>query len=131
MNYIELNKTNISNVPFDEARFVFFAESNAMGRPGEVEILLRNLDIYTFNYVYEDISFLDFKGYFPAIVDCEYGVSGFERMEMNGWKYVSLSSGNHLLVHEEISEAFALKYFVTDPPVYIYQNWKRWAKEVM
>lgn len=102
-----------------------------MGRPGEVEICLQNMDIYTFSYVYEDISFLDFKKYFPEIVDCEYGIIGFEKMEMNGWKYVSLSSGNHLMVHEEVYDEFVSKYLKTDPPVYIYQNWKRWAEEIM
>lgn len=130
MNYIEIKKENIDNLSFEKAAFFFMAEENAMGRPGEVEIVLEDGTCYTFNYVYEDIRFHDFERVFPSIRDCDYGVHGVDRMEMEGWKYVSLSSGNHLLIISHLFDDFKSNYESNVPPVYLYQNWKRWAAEI-
>lgn len=131
MKFVELEKEKIKTIPFEEARYFMMAEPNAMGKPGEAEIVLNDMTSYTFNYVYNDISFLDFAKDFPEIKEFEYGVVvGAEYMEMNGWSYFHLSSGNHLMVHKSLRDRFVSYFNKTDPPVYIYQNWRMWAEDI-
>jgi hypothetical protein len=49
----------------------------------------------------------------------------------DGWHYLYLGMGNHLIVEASVFNEFAAKVKDLDDPVYLYQNWYRAAVETL
>ena len=126
MNEIKLEKATLSTVPYDKVRYFSLAEGGAMGCPGEVLMVTSDGEVYQANYCYGDISYGDLVAAFPTLGMCEFPLFGVGTVMPEGWNYVALGMGNHLIVHDDVYPAFKKKVKGLIPPQ-IYQKWVKIA----
>lgn len=122
MNEIKLEKATLSTVPYDKIRYFSLAEGGAMGCPGEVLMVTSDGEVYQANYCYGDISYGDLVAAFPTLGMCEFPLFGVGTVMPEGWNYVALGMGNHLIVHDDVYSEFKKKIEGLRPPQ-IYQKW--------
>ena len=141
MESVEINKNNYKVINPDTIILVFFAESGAMGNPGEVKILCKNgknYKLYVTNYTYggvtEKVKTLSdivkeeekiFK-LIPILkeLDLNHSFIRGSGWADDKWWLIDLRFGNHLLIKDrdiliELSEKFENK-----PPEDIYGGWQ-------
>ena len=81
------------------------AAPGAMGDAGAVEMVTAKGEVYYANPFYEDIEMEQVFEVCPPLSECRFGVFGGDVIP-EGWKTVYLGFGNHLVLHESISEDF-------------------------
>ena len=81
------------------------AAPGAMGDAGAVEVVTSKGEVYYANPFYEDIEMEQVFQVCPPLSECRFGVFGGGVIP-EGWKTVYLGFGNHLVLHESISEDF-------------------------
>ena len=111
--------------------FFSLAESGAMGEPGGVLFYVKSGELYHFNYVFGDVDIRKVQKMFPVLAECEFGLFGIDSHVPNGWKYVSLGMGNHLIVNEEVYEKFMHEFPEDVDPCVIYRNWVEVAQRIL
>ena len=81
------------------------AAPGAMGDAGAVEVVTSKGEVYYANPFYEDIEMEQVFEVCPPLSECRFGIFGGGVIP-EGWKTVYLGFGNHLVLHESISEDF-------------------------
>lgn len=79
----------------------FYAEVGAMGMPGEIKIITKDCLWYTGNFCYGDISVDSIYKMFPAFETFFADGFGGAQCVPEGFYYVYLGMGNHLLVNKD------------------------------
>lgn len=125
-----LTKRNLTQESFKRA--VAFAASvpGAMGTPGIIEIVT-DQEVYYADYVNGDVTFDDLCRIFPVFDKCQFGDFGEKSMVPNGWDYVYLGMGNHLVLREDIAEKVFEKIDRNGYPEDIYASWRNIVIEIM
>ena len=125
---LELCNADINKAVFKNVKFFFLAEPGAMGEPGGVLFYVKTGELYHFNYVYGDVDIKKVEEKFPALSNCKFGV---DSIVSEGWKYVNLGMGNHLIMEDGIFEIF-MKQFPRDVDSSIlYGNWIEVARKIL
>ena len=81
------------------------AAPGAMGDAGAVEVVTSKGEVYYANPFYEDIEMEQVFQVCPPLSECRFGVFGGGVIP-EGWQTIYLGFGNHLVLHESISEDF-------------------------
>ena len=127
---INLTEENNSQyLPLDPIAFSM-AEGGAMGSPGEVIIVDKNSDIYSFWF--QGVELDTAKRIIPTLFECKFGMRGHIR-PAKGWHYFDLGAGNHLMVKDSIYNDFHPKAVEIDyerRPVMLYQRWINFVLEI-
>ena len=131
MKRIHFERKNLTKVYFEDVQFLMFAEGGAMGEAGAIKFIKADGNLYEFNYVYEKYDMEDFIKAFPVFDECAFGPLGMDCEVPEGWRYVDLGLGNHLLVRAELYPQYRKKIQKYQSKGQIYQNWIRHADEVM
>lgn len=113
------------------AAFFMFAESGAMGEPGCITWFLGDGSQYHGNYCFGDVELTKLEKAFPVFAECSFGILGPASQVPEGWKYVYLGMGNHLIVSEDYYGEFEAATKDYENPAEYYQNWQRIAKEIL
>ena len=98
---IELNNADLNIASFKDVMFFSFAEGGAMGDAGAIVFYVKSGEGYYLNYVYGDVDVTKVKTLFPVLERCKFGICGIGSEVPEGWKYVDMGVGNHLLVKDE------------------------------
>lgn len=101
-----VKKEDLKNIPLGEVHFIMMAEGGAMGEPGAVYIVTDCGDVFHCNYVYEDIKYSEIEEALPMLKECEFGLFGIDSTTPEGWNYVNLGMGNHLIVKDDVYSEF-------------------------
>ncbi|MBE6993766.1 MAG: methyltransferase domain-containing protein [Ruminococcaceae bacterium] len=80
-------------------------------------------------YTQHLLSCLKENGY-PIIDQCRFGMFGINSEVTDGWVYVNLGMGNHLIVRQDRCDGFAPLISGCKSPSEIYQRWLDYAKTV-
>ena len=131
MKKIELAKQDLTKELSEKIWFFQIAEGGAMGSPGGVTFITKDGTMYAFNYIYGDITFDDVKAFFPVITECKFGMFGMDSIVPDGWKYVNLGCGNHLIVADEIYGEFWEEIKEIQKPGEVYAAWQNKACKIM
>ena len=113
------------------AAFFMYAEGGAMGEPGCITWFLGDGSQFHGNYCFGDIDLAKLEKAFPVLGKCSFGLFGHDSQVPEGWKYVNLGMGNHLIVKEDYYAEFEAATKDYEDPVEYYQNWQRIAKEIL
>lgn len=124
---IELCNMDLTKATFKNVMFFSFAEGGAMGDAGAIVFYVKTGEAYYTNYVYGDADLNKVKELFPIFKECRFGMFGMGSIVPDGWRYVNLGMGNHLIVNDEVYEEFLKKIDVEADPVIIYQTWMKVA----
>lgn len=130
-NPIELCNADINKATFKNVMFFALAEAGAMGEPGGVLYYVKSGELYHFNYVYGDVEISKVEKMFPTLSECHFGIFGMDSVVPEGWKYVSLGMGNHLIMKESVYEQFMDAFGENVEPSIIYANWIEVAKKIL
>lgn len=68
--------------------------------------MVKTGEFYRVNYTYGDISLKTIGEYFPVFRECKFGFLGMGSSVPEGWNYVNLGMGNHLIVKDEVYSEF-------------------------
>ena len=120
---IDLCNADLTKATFKNVMFFSLAEGGAMGEPGAVLFYVKSGELYHFNYVYGDVDIKKVEKLFPTLAECRFGLFGIGSSVPEGWNYVSLGMGNHLIVNDEVFSSFAEKIDLDAEPSTIYMNW--------
>lgn len=93
---------------YEDIVFFSFAESGAMGSPGEVLIAAKRGDSarwYCLNT--ETTPYEELLAIYPPLDSFDCGVLGRASGIEDGWKHIDLGFGNHLLVRDDYADAFS------------------------
>ena len=131
MKKIELAKQDLTKELSEKIWFFQIAESGAMGSPGGITFITKDGTMYAFSYIYGDITFDDVKAFFPVITECKFGMFGLDSILPDGWKYVNLGCGNHLVVSDEIYGEFWEEIKDIQKPSEVYVAWLNKACKVI
>ncbi len=127
-NIHELGEKDLKK-PFSDVRFMMFAEGGAMGEPGAVYVLTADRSIYHLNYVFGDVKIKSLERVLPVLKGCEFGMFGEGSVVPDGWKYVNLGAGNHLVAKEDAYDDFISDVGEDKDPSEIYACWMEKALE--
>ena len=128
---IELCNADLNKATFKNVMFLSFAEGGAMGCPGKIIFYVKTGEGYSLNYVYRDADLNKVKELCPVLQECFFGMFGIRSKVPAGWNYVNLGMGNHLIVNDEVYEAFTEKIDMDTEQSVIYQIWKKVAYEIL
>lgn len=120
---LELCNADINKALFKDVKFFSIAETGAMGDPGGVLFYVKTGELYHFNYLYGDVDIRKVQDKFPTLAKCKFGLFGIDSSVPEGWKYVSLGAGNHLIVEESLYEDFMKEFPKDIPSSILYANW--------
>ena len=127
---IELCNADLTREVFEDVMFLSFAEGGAMGEPGGILFFNKYGEFYHLNYVYGDAELDKVVDMFPILDECVFGMFGMGSVVPNGWNYVNLGMGNHLIVNDEVCDLFMEKLGDVQRPSEVYQKWIGAAREV-
>ena len=99
-------KEELNEELFKDVLFFKIAEGGAMGEPGGVIWVKSNGESFHCNYCYGDITRADLMLTFEPLKQCCFGIFGMGTVVPDGWVYVNLGMGNHLLVAASVHDEF-------------------------
>ena len=120
---IELNNETFTKDILDGVTFFQIAEGGAMGEGGGIVFVTEDGAVYHANYVYGDLKPENMEMAFPIIKDCHFGLFGIGSVVPEGWNYVNLGCGNHLIVRKDRYDDFAKRIADYNYPPEIYRIW--------
>lgn len=123
MKKIELEDATFTKDILDGTTFFQIAEGGAMGEPGGIVLLTENRKVYHANYCFGDLTTETMEKAFPVLKKCRFGLFGKDSVVPEGWVYVDLGMGNHLIVRADYYEKFSLLTEEYKEPVEFYQHW--------
>lgn len=91
---------------FEDVLFFSIAEGGAMGVPGEMIVVTKSPAAYALESFYGDVDVRDVEKIFPVLEQCRFGIFGQDSEVPEGWNYVNLGMGNHLIVADEVYDEF-------------------------
>lgn len=127
---IELCNRDLKKSIFTDIMFFSLAEGGAMGEPGGVFFFDKNGQTYHFNYVFGDADMGKVERLFPVLGDCEFGIFGLDSKVPEGWNYVNLGMGNHLIVNDAVYPKFA-EILGEEEPSVVYGKWVEIADSIL
>lgn len=130
MEPIELNNSTFEKGILDKTTFFQIAESGAMGEPGGIVFLTEDGTVYHANYCFGDLKWETIQHAFPIIDRCRFGMFGIDSEVPDGWVYVNLGMGNHLIVRQDRYAGFEPLISKCKSPGEIYQRWLDCAQSV-
>lgn len=128
---LEICNADINKALFKNVMFFSLAEAGAMGEPGGVLFYVKSGELYHFNYVYGDVDIEKVEKMFPTLAECHFEMLGFGSFVPEGWNYVSLGMGNHLIINEKVYEKFMHEFPKDVDPVDVYRNWVEVAQKIL
>lgn len=128
---IELCNADLTKATFKDVMFFSLAEGGAMGCPGEILVCLKTGEQYAFNFVYGDAEIKKVEELFPPLTKCSFGIFGIDSKVPEGWSYVNLGMGNHLIVNDEVHEVFVEKMGIDAEPSEKYSRWLEVAEDII
>lgn len=131
MNTLPVKKNDLNKTFFSDVLFFMIAEGGAMGEPGAVKFIKEDGNLYSFNYVFGDYKYEDIVKAFPPLGKCSFGLFGIESHVPDGWEYVNLGMGNHLIVKTSVYPKFKKLISKYQSMGEVYQNWIKHAEEIM
>ena len=102
-----------------------------MGVPGEIIVVNKTPAAYNMNFVFGDVKIDDVISLFPALGECHFGLFGLDSTVPEGWSYVNLYMGNHLIVADEVYEEFQRLTKDCKEIGECYNAWQDAAKEIV
>lgn len=130
-NLIELNNADLNMASFKDVMFLSFAEGGAMGDAGAIVFYVKSGEGYYLNYVYGDVDITKVMALFPVLERCKFGICGIGSEVPEGWKYVDLGVGNHLLVKNEVYDSFRSHIGENYYPPVVYREWSKIADRIL
>lgn len=101
-----VSKEELNDELFKDVLFFKIAEGGAMGEPGGVVWVKSSGESFHCNYCYGDITRADLMLAFEPLKNCCFGIFGMGTVVPDGWVYVNLGMGNHLLVAASVHDEF-------------------------
>jgi len=101
-----IDADSLNKEMFDNVLFFSLAEWGACGAPGEMIVINKEPAAYSMQSVYGDVDYMDVEKLFPVLGQCRFKMFGFDSEVPEGWHYVNLGLGNHLIVADEIYDEF-------------------------
>ncbi len=123
MDRIELENATFTKDILDSTTFFQLAEGGAMGEPGGIVFLTEDGKVYHANCCFGDLTKETMEKAFPVLAGCEFGLFGFESKVPDGWIYVNLGMGNHLIVRMDYFRMFESLTREYKTPGELYQHW--------
>lgn len=120
---IELSNKTLKKSIFSNVIFFSIAEGGAMGEPGGIFFFDKEGQAYHCNYVFGDVNIGKVEKLFPTLCDCEFGMFGLDSKVPEGWTYVNLGMGNHLIVNDSVYPKFVDILGDEEEPSVIYGKW--------
>ena len=129
----ELSKNLLHTISMGNIMFCSLAEGGAMGEPGGVIWANESNEWFHANYVFGDISLDDIFEASPLLKSCRFGIFGKDSKTPEGWSYVNLGCGNHLIVNDSIIERFIREIQIREyhSPGEVYANWQECAEKLL
>lgn len=127
---IDLCNADLNKATFKNVMFLSFAEGGAMGEPGAILFYLKSGELYHLNYVFGDVKLNKVQKFFPVLSECKFGVFGLDSSVPEGWNYVNLGMGNHLIVNDAVYPRFIEELGTDIEPSVAYMNWMRIAEKM-
>lgn len=128
---IEICNNELKRSLFAEVVFFSIAEGGAMGEPGGCLFFNKDGQAYHFNYVYGDVDISKVEKVFPVLPECEFGLFGIDSKVPDGWNYVNLGAGNHLIVNDSVYSQFEELLGGEENPAMIYGKWVDIADSIL
>ena len=128
---IDLCNADLNKATFKNVMFFSFAEGGAMGEPGAVYFLVKSGEMYHFNYAYGDVKLNKVQKLFPVLSECKFGMFGLDSSVPDGWNYVNLGMGNHLIVNDEVYPRFIEELGTDIEPSVAFMNWMIIAEKMV
>ena len=130
-NPIDLCNADLNKAVFKNVMFFALAESGAMGEPGGVLFYVKSGELYHMNYIYGDVNMDKVEKLFPVLSECKFGTFGIDSLIPEGWKYLYMGAGNHLIVNGSVFEKFIDKIDEHTVPSVVYMNWIEIANDIL
>lgn len=127
-NPIDLCNADLIKETFKDVMFFSLAEGGAMGEPGAILFYVKSGELYHLNYVFGDVDITKVEKLFPTLAECRFGL---DSLVPKGWNYVNLGMGNHLIVNDEVFDAFAEQIGTETEPSVVYTKWMRIADNIL
>lgn len=130
-NPIDLCNADLNKATFKNVMFFSLAEPGAMGEPGGILFYVKSGELYHLNYVYADVDIKKVEKFFPTLTECHFGIFGIDSEVPEGWKYISLGMGNHLIMRDEVYQEFMDEFPEETESSIIYMNWVEIAANIL
>lgn len=129
----ELTKDTLQTTSMGNIMFCSLAEGGAMGEPGGVIWANEKNEWFRANYVFGDISLDDILEASPVLKSCRFGMFGEDSETPEGWSYIYLGFGNHLIVNDSIKERFVseIRRRNLNSAGEVYANWQDCADNLL
>jgi len=121
---IELCNNDLKKSIFENIMFFSLAEVEACGEPGGVFFFDKKGQKYHFNYLHGDVDLVKVEKLFPILGVCRFESCVLGSNVPEGWKYVNLGEGNHLIVYDAVYPEFAEIFGDEDIPYLKIRKWK-------
>lgn len=128
---VELCNADLKKSTFEDVMFMYVAEGGAMGEPGAVWFYVKTGEVYHFNYVFGDVKISKVEKLFPVLANCEFGIFGLDSSVPEGWNYVNLGMGNHLIVNDAVYDRFKESLGGEEEPSEVYGKWMEIADNIL
>lgn len=129
--YIDSN--TLKKEIFEGVLFFSVAEWGAMGVPGQVIVVNNKPAAFAMNQAYGDerAHWRTILEMFPVLKQCRFGIFGFDSKVPEGWNYVNLGLGNHLIVADEVYEEFRRLTAHCKEEFEFYRDWQDAARRIV
>lgn len=115
---------------FRDILFFSLAEGGACGFPGEMIAVNKEPAAYSMQSVFGDVDVREVKKLFPVLEQCRFGIFGYDSKVPEGWNYVNLGLGNHLIVADEVYDLFKSLTKDCKENYEYYSAWQDAAREI-
>lgn len=122
-NPISLRNVDLNKTMFENIMFFSYAEGGAMGEPCAILFYTKNGEFYHMNYVYGDVDIKKVEGLFPVFAECRFGMFGLNTQVPDGWNYIDLGMGNHLIVNDKVYTMFVKMIGKDIEPPIVFRRW--------
>lgn len=128
---VELCNADLKKSIFKDVMFMSIAEGGAMGEPGAIWFYQKSGVLYHCNYAFGDIKIDKVEKLFPTIANCEFGMFGLDSSVPEGWNYVNLGMGNHLIVNDSVYGRFVEQLGDIEELSAVYMRWMEIADNIL
>lgn len=101
-----LNRADLCDALFEHVVFVLYSEPGAMVEGGAIRFATRYGGQFGFNYLRDDLTLTDIFPYFPVLEQCRFGLFGRGSTIPEGWHYLYLGTGNHMIAADSVYPRF-------------------------
>ena len=131
MKLNRLCKSDLHRHLFDDVVFLMFSAPGAMLDEGTVYFVNRSCQLYGFDYVHGDIEFTDIFPLFPTLEQCRFTTFGKGSTVPEGWHYMYLGVGHHLIIEESVFPEFQEQIFDCQYANEVYAGWRTYVRRTL